>query len=128
VGHLLSLGGRLRRLPAGIGERGAASVLVLAVAGVLVLIGAALGTVAAMVVDHRSAQAAADLAALAGARSQQLGGDACAAAGDIARRNGADLTRCRVVGEDVWVTAAVAGPRWLGQRGDLEGHARAGPL
>ncbi|MFB9315750.1 Rv3654c family TadE-like protein [Nocardioides plantarum] len=108
-------------------ERGAASVLVLALAGVLVLLGAALSVVGAMVVDHRTAQSAADLAVLAAARVLADGGDACGAAGRVAAANGADLTSCVVAGREVRVGTRVSGPRWLGQRGDLEAEARAGP-
>jgi hypothetical protein len=63
-------------------EAGSATVLVLAMAGVLVLIGAALGTVAAMVQAHRLAQSGADLAALAVPRASPVAGT------DAARRAG----------------------------------------
>ena len=109
-------------------ERGAATVLVLSFAGVLLLLGAALSVVAAMVVGHRAAQAAADLAALAGASSLADGADACAAAGGVASSNGATLTGCVVEGRDVVVTVSVGGPGWLGQQGDLTAEARAGPV
>jgi secretion/DNA translocation related TadE-like protein len=109
------------------GERGAASVLVLALAGMLVLLGAALSVVGAMVVDHRTAQSAADLAALAAAQTLADGGDACGAAARVAIANGAEPTACSVTGREVRVGVLVRGPRWLGQRGDLEAEARAGP-
>ena len=67
-------------------QRGAASLLVVALLSVLLLVGAALGVVAAMVWAHRVAQSAADLAALAGAADLQEGEDACAAASRIAGR------------------------------------------
>ena len=54
-------------------ERGSASPLVVACVGVLLLLGAALGVVAAMVRAHRDAQAAADLAALAAAQALGCG-------------------------------------------------------
>lgn len=108
-------------------ERGAASLLVVALTGVLLLVGCALGVVAAMVADHRRAAAAADLAALAGAAALQRGDDGCAAAEPLAAANGARLVDCAVEGSDVLVTVEVTGPRWLGQRGDLVGRARAGP-
>ena len=54
-------------------ERGAATVLTIAFAGLLLLLGAALGVVQAMVVAHRTAQSAADLAALAGAEAELRG-------------------------------------------------------
>lgn len=108
-------------------ERGAASLLVVALAGVLLLVGAALGVVAALVTAHREAQAAADLAALAGAGSLQHGQDACTRAAEVASANGARLVSCRREAEDVVVAVEVRGPRWLGQDGDLRGSARAGP-
>ena len=108
-------------------ESGAAALLATACVGVLVLLGAALVVVGAMVADHRRAQAAADLAALSGATALQRGQDACAEAGRVAAANEARLERCLVEGQDVLVSVRVTGPRWLGQQGDLEGRARAGP-
>ncbi len=108
-------------------DRGAATVLVTACLGVLLLIGCALAVVAAMVTAHRSAQAAADLAALAGAVAARDGADPCAAAGSVAADNGADLTRCATDGVEVTVEVEVPGPRWLGQTHDLSAAARAGP-
>ena len=108
-------------------QRGAVTVLATALLGVLLFLTAAFGVAEAMVSDHRRAQAAADLAALAGAQAIQQAGDACTAAADIAAANGADLEECQVQGEDVVVTARVTGPRWLGARGDLSAQARAGP-
>jgi secretion/DNA translocation related TadE-like protein len=111
----------------GRGDRGAASLLVVAMVGVLLLVGCALGVVAAVLVDHRRAAAAADLAALAGAAALQRGDDGCSVAATLAGANGARLLTCAVEGADVLVTVEVAGPRWLGQRADLVGRARAGP-
>ena len=96
--------------------------------GVLVLVGAALGVVGAMVHAHRVAQSAADLAALAGAAG------AWPRRATRARRrprspraNGASLDSCAVDGFDVRLQVTVAGPHWLGQRHDLSAQARAGP-
>jgi secretion/DNA translocation related TadE-like protein len=108
-------------------QRGAATVLVLAMAGVLTLLGAALAVVMAMVVAHRVAQSAADLAALAGAREVALGRDGCTSAADIAAANRARVTACSVVGHDVQVEVEVTGPHWLGQSADLAARSRAGP-
>jgi secretion/DNA translocation related TadE-like protein len=115
-------------------QRGAATVLTTAMAGVLLLVGAAAMVVGAMVVAHRRAQAAADLAALAGAGSladpsgRSGGGrDPCVVAGEIAAANRARLRSCHVVAADVVVEVSVAGPRWLGQVHDLTAAARAGP-
>jgi len=110
-------------------ERGAATVLVIAMAGLLLLVGAAAGVVGAIVTAHRRAQSAADLAALAGAASlaDHSGRDPCSTAGEVARANGAGLDSCTVEGADVLVEVSVSGPRWLGQDQDLSARARAGP-
>ena len=108
-------------------DRGAASLLAVGLLGVLLLVGTALGVLAAVVAAHRTAQAAADLAALAAAAALQRGQDACPAGGRVAAANGASLTGCRVVGEEVLVEATVTGPRWLGLAADPAGRARAGP-
>lgn len=108
-------------------ERAAATVLVTACLGLLLLVGCALAVVAAMVTAHRTAQAAADLAALAGATAARDGAHPCAAAASVATANGARLTRCAPKGEEVTVEVVVPGPRWLGQPHDLSAAARAGP-
>ena len=108
-------------------ERGSASLLAVALAGVLVLVGLALAAVAGMVAAHRQAQAAADLAALAGAGAHARGGDGCAEAAALAMGNGATLVSCRVAGDDVWVVVQVRSPDWRGSGHDLTAEARAGP-
>jgi len=108
-------------------ERGAVTPFLVACVGVLVLLGAALGVVAAMVVAHRTAQSAADLAALAGARSLADAGPGCDEADRVAAANDARLLGCTVEGRDVRVRVEVTGPHWLGQRADLVAEARAGP-
>lgn len=108
-------------------EGGSATLLVLAMAGVLLLVGAALGVVVAMVRAHRTAQSAADLAALAGAQALQRGGDPCGRAAEIATADGARLSGCSSRGSVVTVQVTVAGPHWLGQSADLSAEARAGP-
>lgn len=108
-------------------QRGSATVLVVAFAGVLMLLGAALGVVAAMVQAHRVAQSAADLAALAGAQGLALGRDGCTEAAEIARANGVRLTACRATGRVLTVAVEAPGPHWLGQASDLSAEARAGP-
>lgn len=109
------------------GERGAVSVLVVALAGMLLTVGAALAVVAAILVAHRTAQSAADLSALAAAQTLADGGDACAVADSVAAANGAAVTSCAVTAREVRVAVLVEGPRWLGQQGDLAAEARAGP-
>lgn len=108
-------------------ERGSATLLVLAMGGALVLLGAALAVVTAMVAAHRVAQSAADLAALAGARGVAEGRDGCARAADVAAANHAHLATCAVTGRVVDVVVRVSGPHWLGQTADLSARSRAGP-
>jgi secretion/DNA translocation related TadE-like protein len=96
-------------------------------AGVLMMVGAALAVVGAMVVAHRQAQGGADLAALAGATAAARGGDACQAAREVARLNDGTVVACAVDAGTVTVEVRVPGPRWLGQQSDLDAWARAGP-
>jgi secretion/DNA translocation related TadE-like protein len=108
-------------------ERGSATVLVLAFAVVVLLLGSALGVVAAVVRAHRIAQSGADLAALSAARALSLGADPCAEAGRIADADGVRLADCRVEGYAVSIVVTAPGPHWLGQISDLSAQARAGP-
>lgn len=108
--------------------RGSAVPFAIAVLGLLLFVGAGLGVVAAMVTAHRTAQAAADLAALSGAASLQRRDDPCTTAASVAQANGAALDACATGGEEVRVTVRVLGPRWLGQVADLRAEARAGPV
>jgi len=108
-------------------DRGSATLPALACLGVLILLGAALGVVAGLVTAHRSAQSAADLAALAVAGALGEGGEPCAAGVAVATANEARMTGCELVGRTALVTVAVTGPHWLGQDADLEATARAGP-
>ena len=108
-------------------ERGAATVLAVALAGLLLVLGGALAMVAALIADHRRAQASADLAALSGATALARGQDACAAAARVAQANDGLLGSCVVSGLVVEVSVSVPGPRWRTWVADLEGHARAGP-
>jgi secretion/DNA translocation related TadE-like protein len=108
-------------------ERGGATILVLVMAGLLLLLGAGLGVVAALVVAHRAAQSGADLAALAGARAAAHGEDGCVGAAEVAAANDVRVMSCRSDGRVVEVWVSAPGPRWLGQRSDLSAHARAGP-
>lgn len=81
--------------------RGAGSLLI---CGVLVAIVAAAAAVVVVgryaLADHR-ATVAADQAAWSGASAQARGADPCPAAREAARRNGARLTGCAVVGDEV---------------------------
>ena len=107
-------------------DRGAASAMSLGLVGLLVLVSAiCLGTVA-IVLAHRRAQVAADLASLAGASALQRGVDPCVAATMTAHRNAAAVTSCLVEGTTVLVATSVTLPPVLG--GDeVSARARAGP-
>jgi secretion/DNA translocation related TadE-like protein len=108
-------------------ERGLAAPLVVGLAGVLAFVtlgGAVLGRVA---VDERRADAAADLAALAGATELQYGRAGCPAARRTAAENDAILTRC--VERDDTITVTVVVPaELLGRSVQLRGTAKAGPV
>lgn len=109
-------------------DRGGATLFTISCLGLLLLVGAALSVVAAMVGAHRQAQAAADLAALAAASAVAAGGDPCGDAASVADANGATVTSCAIEGYDAQVEVVVTGPRWLGQTGDFSARARAGPV
>jgi len=109
-------------------ERGAATVLVLAVA-LAVMAGGAVAAVAgaAVQIRHRGAFAA-DAAALAAAvRSTDGPTSACAVAAEVARADGARLTSCAVRGSICDVVVEVGIPRWLPWSAPARLNARAGP-
>lgn len=108
-------------------DRGAATVLVLAIAGMLMFVLVGLSAVSGLVTAQRRAQAAADLAALAGAASVPHGDGGCAAAARISAANGAALTACSTLAREVWVRVTVPGPQWPGRRVLVSAEARAGP-
>ena len=109
-------------------QRGAAGVLVVAMTGVLLLVGAAAGVGGAHGGAPRPAPAAPHQAARARAAAHPGGGgDACQTASGVAAANGGELRSCSVLASDVLVEVVVTGPRWLGQDEDLVGTARAGP-
>lgn len=108
-------------------ERGAATAYA-AVAGVLlVVVTLVLLQATALVRMRHRVAAAADLAALAASRTSVAGGDACRAARTVARRNGAELTRCRMDFDVATVTARASSPSWWGGRWAAEQRARAAP-
>lgn len=108
-------------------ERGSATLVAIAMVGVLLFLAAGYATVAGIVEAHRRAQAAADLAALAGAAGLQRGDDPCATAARVARANTARLARCEQQGREVLVEVETTGPSALGRLFEPQGRARAGP-
>ena len=113
--------------PRGRREEGSASLLVVALTGLLLVLGLAAAFVTATAAAHRHAQSAADLVALAGAVAHQRGEDACVRAGSVAAGNDATLTACAVEGDDVLVTVEVPSPELAGHTFTVRGTARAGP-
>ncbi|MGH3412861.1 MAG: Rv3654c family TadE-like protein [Marmoricola sp.] len=107
---------------------GAATVVAVAACLLLATVTAACVGAAGIVVSHRRAEAAADLAALAAAQAVQAGRHGCAAAQRVGSANGAELTACSVSGFDVTVEVTVTSARLLGHSVGLAGRARAGPV
>ena len=106
------------------GDVGSATVLVVAMAGVLLFVMVALAAVGGLVTAQRRAQSAADLTALAAAAGET---DACAEAHRTATANGAALDSCAVDGEEVRVVVSVDGPTMPGRDVRVTAEARAGP-
>ena len=103
----------------------------LAVAVVVLCVGCAAMDLAAAVSARHRAEAAADLAAIAGAAAVGAGRDGCAAAARVAAANQAQVSTC-VVASDASVTVAVTvllppALRRLVAREGAHGLARAGP-
>jgi secretion/DNA translocation related TadE-like protein len=111
------------------GESGAATVLVVAMAGVLMFVMVGLAAAGGLVTAQRRAQAAADLAALAGASALASisDADACAAAARVAGANAAALEVCSPDGRTVRVTVSVDGPDVPWREVRVTAEARAGP-
>jgi secretion/DNA translocation related TadE-like protein len=82
-------------------QRGSGTVLMAAVMAVVVALGAVATVVAGYLAGHHRARSAADLAALTGAAAYAQRQDACAEARRTARRNGARVTHCEQVGDQV---------------------------
>lgn len=111
--------GRSRR------DDGAATVLVVAMAGVLMFVMVGLSAAGGLVTAQRRAQSAADLVALAAAGA--LDADACAEALRAADANSARLDSCAEKASVVRVTVSVAGPTVPGRSVRVSAEARAGP-
>ena len=108
-------------------EAGTATVLVMPLLGVIVLVAIVASVLGSLVVAQRRVQAAADLAALAGASAVPGAAGACAVAARLSRRNGADMVSCRLEGRDVRVEVAVQVTGLIGRSVTVRAQARAGP-
>jgi secretion/DNA translocation related TadE-like protein len=103
-------------------------VLTVVLAGLLcvvALLGVAIG---GLLVGHRRAAAAADLAALAGAGAQQQGRSGWGAARATAAANDARLTGCSVRGGTVTVEVVRDVRSAFGRTVRVSSRARAGPV
>ncbi len=109
-------------------ERGMATVATIGLVGLLTVLALVASGIVGLVDAHRRAQAAADLAALAGGGALAQGSEPCAAAAANARRNAAELVDCRISGRTVAVVVAVAAPAALAAVADPRARARAGPV
>jgi secretion/DNA translocation related TadE-like protein len=110
-------------------DRGAASILVLAIGLVLVAAGVAGGAVGAARVGRHQARTAADLGALAGAaRAVQGPAVACARARQLAVANRARLLSCRLDGFEIVIAVRVTVTPLPGLTRYASAAARAGPL
>ena len=110
-------------------DRGSASLWVLASGLVVLLLGVGAAHVGTAMIARHRALAAADLGALAGARSAYAGETvACAHAARLVSANRARLVSCVLDGLDVTVTAEVdlAGP--AGRVLTARAVSRAGPI
>lgn len=114
---------------AGPRDRGAASILILAIGLVLVAAGVAAAAVGAARVGRHQARTAADLGALAGAaRAVEGEGSACARARQLAGENQARLTSCRLEGWEIVIAAEVTVTPLPGLTRQATATARAGPV
>ncbi|MFV2019151.1 Rv3654c family TadE-like protein [Micromonospora sp. LOL_023] len=114
---------------AGSGQRGSASLWLLAVGLVLVAAGLAGAMIGAARLARQQAAVAADLAALAGA-ARALDGPTlvCERAAELAERNGGRLVGCVVEGLEVLVAVEVPVLPSIGVNRPAVAQARAGPV
>lgn len=124
-----ALGGFRGRVRAAGGDRGAASILVLAIGLLLVAAGSAGAAIGNTRVARHRAQNAADLGALAGAmRAADGESEACGRADRFIVANGGRMTACAVDGLEIVVRAEVEVRPLPGLLRRAEAVARAGPV
>jgi secretion/DNA translocation related TadE-like protein len=117
---------RVHRGPSG--DRGSASIWLVAVGLAIVTLAASMVVAARVLVDVHRARAAADLGALAGARFAVEGAAAaCRVADGVVVANRARLVDCRLAGLDLTITVEVTavGHGW---GAPVRAAARAGPV
>lgn len=110
------------------GERGSASMVAAAMCAVLLAVTVGAAQIGASVVGRHRAQAAADLAALAGAATVPAGiAQACARASAIAQRMATAAVGCSVDDLDLTVTVEARVSLRLFRTAHARAVARAGP-
>lgn len=115
--------------PAWQDDRGAATILVLALGLVFVAAGIGGAAVCSAQVGRHTARNAADLGALAGATRAVYGTtEACARAARFVTANGARMTSCTVDGLEIVVRAEVMVEPLPGLERHAEATSRAGPV
>ncbi|MEU5859721.1 Rv3654c family TadE-like protein [Nonomuraea sp. NPDC047529] len=110
-------------------ERGSATLWGVALMGLLMAIAGGLASVGAVRVARHRVDGAADLSALAAARSAIVDPEgACGRASALARRNGVRLVACEITGEvaDVRTSLSITLP--IAGTHTLTGRSRAGPV
>lgn len=108
-------------------DRGAATVLAVAVVAVVLVVGTGSLVIASAALASGRARLAADVAALAGAGAARDGADvgrACALARQVARTNDATLSACSLEGERLDVVVTVQPVWWPAA---AVARSRAGP-
>jgi secretion/DNA translocation related TadE-like protein len=108
-------------------DRGSVTIHAVSVGIVLLLVTLVILQATSLVRMRHRVAAAADLAALAASKASVEGQDGCRAARAIARRNGAELTACRMDYDVATVTARATSPPWWGERWVTNQRARAAP-
>ncbi len=108
-------------------ERGSATVQAAFLVGLLTVTALLAAAVVAVLVAHRRAASAADLAALAGASALQHGQPGCEAAAAIADANVVRLVSCETSG-DVLTIHVAAEVRVFTSHLEVDARARAGPV
>lgn len=110
------------------GERGSASIVVLAVGLAIMMVGLTAMTLGSVIHARHRAQVGADAAALAGAmRIAEGAPTACDRAAELAAANNTVLADCAVNGGEVAVRAQVSLPEPLQQWGVVSAVAVAAP-
>ena len=108
-------------------EDGVATIWALTGIGVLTGLTLLCAAIGHLLVVHRQVQAGADLAALAGANSIRTGGNPCAMAAFVARKNHGRVSTCRVDDASVTVEITVTADLPMGVSREVHAWALAGP-